>query len=347
MPLSKRSRPNSSARSGWCFGGCGSAVLAAAFPEVGIGLLGVVARLRPDRADDGLRHRPHLGLPPQPGGHGRPGGRRPVPGRATSLPYVVAQVVGAIAAGGVLYVIASGKPGFASRGGFAANGYGEHSPGGYSLIAGLVTEVVMTVVFLIVILGATDGRAPAGFAPIAIGLALTLIHLISIPVTNTSVNPARSAPGRRCSSAAGRSRSCGCSGSRRSSAAPSPASATSSSPETAASSRSRKRGRTSLPRRSRSVTCRPLVRSQLWAQISAAGTGRHLATQPDRRPRHRFPASLRPALWRPATLSPTALTAVTARPMTSRSNAICSETIARAAWPAAWMSPKPTVRNGG
>jgi len=108
------------------------------------------------------------------------------------FPYVAAQVLGAIVAGGVLYVIASGKPGFDLAAGFASNGYGEHSPGGYSLLAALVTEVVMTMMFLLVILGATDKRAPQGFAPIAIGLCLTLIHLISIPVTNTSVNPARS-----------------------------------------------------------------------------------------------------------------------------------------------------------
>src|SRR5205085_7387143 len=107
------------------------------------------------------------------------------------VPYVAAQVVGAIAGSGVLYVIASGKPGFDLGGGFAANGYGEHSPGGYSLLAALVAEVVLTFMFLIIILGATDGRAPKGFAPIAIGLGLTLIHLIGIPVTNLSVNPAR------------------------------------------------------------------------------------------------------------------------------------------------------------
>jgi aquaporin Z len=117
------------------------------------------------------------------------GGRFP---RNQLLPYIVAQVLGAIAAGGVLYLIASGKAGFNVHSGFASNGYGAHSPGGYSLLAAIVCEVVMTAMFLVVILGATDKRAPAGFAPIAIGLALTLIHLISIPVTNTSVNPARS-----------------------------------------------------------------------------------------------------------------------------------------------------------
>jgi aquaporin Z len=117
------------------------------------------------------------------------GGRFPAKELA---PYIVAQVIGALVAGGVLYLIASGKDGFSLTGGFASNGYGEHSPGGYGLGAALVSEVVMTMVFLVVILGATDKRAPAGFAPIAIGLCLTLIHLISIPVTNTSVNPARS-----------------------------------------------------------------------------------------------------------------------------------------------------------
>ncbi len=140
------------------------------------------------------------------------GGRFPA---AKLAPYVVAQVLGAIAAGGVLYVIASGAPGFNVAAGFASNGFGAHSPGGYSFVAALVCEVVMTTFFLLVILGATDKRVPAGFAPLAIGLALTLIHLISIPVTNTSVNPARST-GVPCSSAVGPSRSSGCSGSRRS-----------------------------------------------------------------------------------------------------------------------------------
>ncbi|WP_255910589.1 aquaporin Z [Tahibacter harae] len=171
-------------------GGCGSAVLAAAFPNLGIGFTGVSLAF-------GLTVLTmayavgHVS-----GGHFNPavslglvaGGRFP----AKDLPgYIIAQVLGAIAAGGVLYLIASGKAGFAP-GGFAANGFGEHSPGGYSLQAALICEVVLTAFFLIVILGATDGRAPAGFAPIAIGLCLTLIHLISIPVTNTSVNPARS-----------------------------------------------------------------------------------------------------------------------------------------------------------
>jgi aquaporin Z len=172
-------------------GGCGSAVLAAAFPEVGIGLVGVSLAF-------GLTVLTmayavgHVS-----GGHFNPAvslglavaGRFPLKDLG---PYIVAQVLGGIVAGGVLYVIASGQAGFDVSAGFASNGYGEHSPGQYSMHASLVTEVVMTAMFLVIILGATDRRAPAGFAPIAIGLALTLIHLISIPVTNTSVNPARS-----------------------------------------------------------------------------------------------------------------------------------------------------------
>ncbi|WP_326534442.1 aquaporin Z [Pseudorhodoferax sp.] len=172
-------------------GGCGSAVLAAAFPELGIGLLGVSLAF-------GLTVLTmayavgHLS-----GGHFNPavsvglwlGGRFSA---SQLLPYIVAQVLGAVAAGAVLYLIASGKAGFDASAGFASNGFGEHSPGQYSMVAALVCEVVMTALFLVVILGATDGRAPKGFAPIAIGLCLTLIHLISIPVTNTSVNPARS-----------------------------------------------------------------------------------------------------------------------------------------------------------
>ncbi|MGE0439039.1 MAG: aquaporin Z [Gemmatimonadales bacterium] len=172
-------------------GGCGSAVLAAAFPEVGIGLLGVALAF-------GLTVLTMAyAIGPISGCHLNPavtvglwaGGRFPA-GRV--LPYVGAQVLGAVAAAAVLYFVASGAPGFDVARGFASNGYGAHSPGGYSLAAALVTEVVMTAFFLLVILGSTDKRAPAGFAPIAIGLALTLIHLISIPVTNTSVNPARS-----------------------------------------------------------------------------------------------------------------------------------------------------------
>jgi aquaporin Z len=172
-------------------GGCGSAVLAATFPEVGIGLTGVSLAF-------GLTVlTAAYALGPISGGHFNPavsfglwaGGRFPA---AHLLPYVFAQVVGAVLAAGVLYVIASGKAGFDLSAGFAANGFGEHSPGKYGLGAAAVTEVVMTFMFLIVILGATHKRAPVGFAGIAIGLSLTLIHLVSIPVTNTSVNPARS-----------------------------------------------------------------------------------------------------------------------------------------------------------
>ena len=172
------------------FGGCGSAVLAAAFPEVGIGLLGVsfafgLTVLTMAYTVGGIS-----------GGHFNPAvsvgltaaGKFPA---SSLVPYIVAQVAGAVAAAAVLYLIASGKAGFAA-GGFASNGYGELSPGGYSLTAALVAEVVLTAFFLIIILGSTHGRAPVGFAPIAIGLGLTLIHLVSIPVTNTSVNPARS-----------------------------------------------------------------------------------------------------------------------------------------------------------
>jgi len=173
------------------FGGCGSAVLAAAFPDVGIGLLGVSLAF-------GLTVLTmayavgHVS-----GAHFNPavtvglwaGGRFPA---RDILPYVVAQVVGAILAALVLYLVASGKAGWDMSSGLASNGFGQHSPGGYDLTSALVIEVLLTGFFLIVIMGATDGRAPAGFAPIAIGLALTLIHLISIPVTNTSVNPARS-----------------------------------------------------------------------------------------------------------------------------------------------------------
>jgi aquaporin Z len=172
-------------------GGCGSAVLAAAFPDVGIGLLGVSLAF-------GLTVLTmayavgHIS-----GGHFNPAVSLGLwaAGRfsASELPgYIIAQVAGAVAAAGILYVIASGAPGFSTEGGFASNGYGEHSPGKYSLTAALLIEVVMTFFFLLIILGATDTKAPAGFAPIAIGLALTIIHLVSIPVTNTSVNPARS-----------------------------------------------------------------------------------------------------------------------------------------------------------
>jgi len=172
-------------------GGCGSAVLAAAFPGVGIGLHGVSLAfgLTVLTMAFAIGHISGCHLNPAVSIGLWAGGRFPA---AKLLPYIVAQVLGAVAAGGVLYLIASGKAGFDASAGFASNGYGEHSPGQYSLMAAVVCEVVMTAFFLIIIMGATDSRAPAGFAPIAIGLALTLIHLISIPVTNTSVNPARS-----------------------------------------------------------------------------------------------------------------------------------------------------------
>ncbi|MGL4716335.1 MAG: aquaporin Z [Aeromonas sp.] len=172
-------------------GGCGSAVLAAAFPNVGIGLLGVSLAfgLTVVTMAYAIGHISGCHLNPAVTVGLWAGGRFPASG---VVPYIVAQVLGGIAAGAVLYVIASGQVGFDLSGGFASNGYGEHSPGGYSLMAALVCEVVMTGFFLFIIMGATDKRAPAGFAPIAIGLCLALIHLISIPVTNTSVNPARS-----------------------------------------------------------------------------------------------------------------------------------------------------------
>lgn len=172
-------------------GGCGSAVLAAAFPDVGIGLAGVSLAfgLTVVTMAYGIGHISGCHLNPAVSIGLWAGGRFPA---GKLLPYIVSQVVGGIAAGAVLYLIASGKTGFDVTAGFAANGYGEHSPGGYSLQAALICEVVMTAMFLIVIMGATDKRAPPGFAPLAIGLCLTLIHLISIPVTNTSVNPARS-----------------------------------------------------------------------------------------------------------------------------------------------------------
>jgi len=172
-------------------GGCGSAVIAASFKTVGIGLLGVSLAfgLTVLTMAFAIGHISGCHLNPAVSIGLWAGGRFPA---EKLLPYIVAQVLGGIAAGGVLYVIASGAPGFSLASGFASNGYGTHSPGGYSLGAALVTEVVMTMFFLLVILGATDKRAPAGFGPIAVGFALTLIHLISIPVTNTSVNPARS-----------------------------------------------------------------------------------------------------------------------------------------------------------
>ncbi len=173
-------------------GGCGSAVLAAAFPEVGIGLLGVALAFGLTVLTmaysighiSGCHLNPAVTI-------GLWAGRR-FPAKDI-LPYVIAQLAGAVLAALVLYVIASGKPGWSlAESGLAANGYGAHSPGGYGLASGLIAEVVLTFMFLVVILGSTDRRAPAGFAPLAIGMALTLIHLISIPVTNTSVNPARS-----------------------------------------------------------------------------------------------------------------------------------------------------------
>lgn len=172
-------------------GGCGSAVLAAAFPEIGIGFLGVSLAfgLTVLTMAYAIGHISGCHLNPAVSIGLWAGGRFPAKELA---PYIIAQVIGGIVAGGVLYLIATGKAGFDVAGGFASNGYGEHSPGGYSMQAALITEVVMTMMFIIIILGATDKRAPAGFAPIAIGLGLTLIHLISIPVTNTSVNPARS-----------------------------------------------------------------------------------------------------------------------------------------------------------
>jgi len=172
-------------------GGCGSAVLAAAFPGLGIGLLGVSLAFGLTVLTmafaighiSGCHLNPAVSVGLWASGRFRAG---------DLLPYIVSQVLGALAAGAVLYLIASGKAGFDVTAGFASNGYGTHSPGGYSLAAAIVTEVVMTAMFLVIILGATEERAPEGFAPIAIGLGLTLIHLISIPVTNTSVNPARS-----------------------------------------------------------------------------------------------------------------------------------------------------------
>ncbi len=172
-------------------GGCGSAVLAAAFPNVGIGLTGVSLAfgLTVVTMAYAIGHVSGCHLNPAVSIGLWAGGRFEA---KRLLPYIVAQVLGAVVAGGVLYLIASGKAGFDVSAGFASNGFGEHSPGKYSAVAALLTEVVMTMMFLIVIMGSTDKRAPGGFAPLAIGLALTLIHLISIPVTNTSVNPARS-----------------------------------------------------------------------------------------------------------------------------------------------------------
>jgi aquaporin Z len=191
MPLSRRALAEFIGTFWLVFGGCGAAVLAAGFPNLGIGFAGVALAFGLTLLTmafaighiSGCHLNPAVSI-------GLVVGRR-FPAKDL-VPYVIAQVAGGIVAALVLYLIASGKAGFDLAGGFAANGYGEHSPGQYSLVAGLLSEVVLTFFFLVVILGATDPRAPAGFAPIAIGLCLTLIHLVGIPVTNLSVNPARS-----------------------------------------------------------------------------------------------------------------------------------------------------------
>ena len=191
MPMIKRACAEFIGTLWLVLGGCGAAVLSAAFPHVGIGLLGVALAfgLTVLTMAYAIGHVSGCHLNPAVSFGLFVGGRFPASDLA---PYIVAQVLGAIAGASILYVIASGAPGFDAHAGFASNGYAEHSPGGYSLLACLVSEVVMTFGFLFVILGATHGKAPKGFAPLAIGLCLTLIHLISIPVTNTSVNPARS-----------------------------------------------------------------------------------------------------------------------------------------------------------
>jgi len=190
MPMSKRMGAELIGTFWLVLGGCGSAVLAASFP-IGIGLVGVSMAfgLTVLTMAFAIGHISGCHLNPAVSLGLVVGGRFPL---KDLVPYVIAQVVGAILAAGVIYLIASGKAGFELSNGLASNGYGEHSPGQYSLGAGFVSEVVMTAMFILIIMGATDSRAPAGFAPIAIGLALTLIHLVSIPVTNTSVNPARS-----------------------------------------------------------------------------------------------------------------------------------------------------------
>jgi aquaporin Z len=191
QPISKRVAAEALGTFWLVFGGCGSAVLSAAFPQVGIGLLGVAFAfgLTVLTMAYAIGHISGCHLNPAVSVGLLVGGRFP----AKDLgPYVLGQIVGGVAGAGVLYLIASGKDTFSLAGGLASNGYGEHSPGGYSLVSAFTAEVVLTFVFLFVILGATDKRAPAGFAPIAIGLCLTLIHLIGIPVTNLSVNPARS-----------------------------------------------------------------------------------------------------------------------------------------------------------
>ena len=191
MSLSKRAVAEFLGTFWLVFGGCGSAVLAAAFPQLGIGFAGVALAfgLTVLTMAYAIGHISGCHLNPAVSVGLVVGKRFPA---SELLPYVVAQVLGGIAGAGVLFVIASGKAGFSVSGGFASNGYGEHSPGGYSLLACLVAEVVLTFFFLMIIMGSTDKRAPSGFAPIAIGLGLTLIHLIGIPVTNLSVNPARS-----------------------------------------------------------------------------------------------------------------------------------------------------------
>jgi aquaporin Z len=191
MPLTNRLAAEFLGTFWLVLGGCGSAVLAAAFPGVGIGLLGVSLAfgLTVVTMAYAIGHISGCHLNPAVSVGLMVGGRFKA---ADLIPYIIAQVLGAIVAAGLLYFIASGKAGFDIQGGLASNGFAEHSPGGYSLGAALATEIVMTFMFLLIILGATDKRAPAGFAPLAIGLGLTLIHLISIPVTNTSVNPARS-----------------------------------------------------------------------------------------------------------------------------------------------------------
>ena len=191
MSLTKRATAEFFGTFWLVFGGCGSAVLAAAFPNLGIGFVGVAFAFGLTVLTMAYAIGPVSGCHLNPAvSVGLVAGKK-FP--ASELPaYIIAQVVGAIAGAGVLYVIASGKADFSLAGGFASNGYGEHSPGGYSLLACLVAEVVLTMFFLLIIMGSTEQRTPKGFAPIAIGLGLTLIHLISIPVTNTSVNPARS-----------------------------------------------------------------------------------------------------------------------------------------------------------
>jgi aquaporin Z len=191
MSLTKRAAAEFIGTFWLVFGGCGSAVLAAAFPNLGIGFLGVALAFGLTLLTMAftIGHISGCHINPAVSVGLFTGGRIPA---SILLPYIIAQVIGGIAGAGVLYLIASGKAGFDLSGGFASNGYGAHSPGGYSLQAALIAEVVLTFMFLLIILGSTDQRAPQGFAPIPIGLGLTLIHLIGIPVTNLSVNPARS-----------------------------------------------------------------------------------------------------------------------------------------------------------